>query len=158
SLMLQYDGFNREGIPGYGFFVSTDDLTYKADGPELIWNLQWRHVFGVKTFLEAKYVGWTSYDSFDPKVEAPGHFHLATGTPSVSAGDFSRSDKDRNQVGVTPSRHADDFLGAHDFKFGVEIGRGSERDRDYLVDDIFYYDYAGVPYQAYSFSYDVRFL
>ena len=157
SLMLQYDDFNLDGVPVYALFRSTDELTSTENGPEFVWNLQWRHVFGAKTFLEAKYVGWTSYDSFEPKVKKPGHYDGATGAYSVSAGQFFRQDLDRNQIGVTLSRHADDFLGTHDFKFGLEIGRGSQRDRFHYVDDIFYYDYGGAPYQAYGYTYDIRY-
>src|SRR4029077_14816793 len=119
----QYDDFNLDGLPAYALFRSTDDLTSTENGPEFVWNLQWRHVFGANTFLEARYVGWTSHDSFEPKVKKPGHYDRATGAYSVSAGQFSRQDLDRNQIGLTLSRHADDFLGVHDFKFGLEIGR-----------------------------------
>lgn len=151
--MLQYDQYNVTGLTTVPGLLATDELTGKTTSPELIWNLQWRHLFGSKALLEAKYVGWTSYEAFDPKVHAPRHADV-TGTYSVSAGQTTRSDRARHQANVSLSRFAEAF-GHHDLKFGLELERDLARDRLGYIDNISYYDNNGAPYLAFSYGYDV---
>src|SRR5262249_24088296 len=60
----------------------------------------------------------------------------------------------RHQLSATLSHHAEGF-GRHDFKFGVEIERGRNRGDFALNRGIYYLDYDGRPFRAYSYSYDV---
>jgi len=54
------------------------------------------------------------------------------------------------------SHYAEGF-GHHDLKFGVEIERSKTRDRDnYLINGVYYYDYGGAPYGAYTYGYDYQ--
>jgi hypothetical protein len=152
---LQLDDYNIRGRCDLDSeFLCRDELTDNEDAPEVVWNLQWRHLFGTKTFLEAKLLGWWGYYYLDPVNNLPGHLDGETGAYSVSWGKYSYSDRARNQVNASLSHYAEGF-GKHDMKFGVEIERSKGRDRFGYTDNVFYYDYGGQPYQAYSYSYDI---
>jgi TonB dependent receptor-like, beta-barrel len=152
--MGQFDDYSIKGRCDYTSDLQcTDATTDNEDAPEWVWNTQWRHLFSSKTFLEAKYVGWTGYYYLDPEVNAPGHLD-ADGTYSVSYGTYGYYDRARHQLNATISHYAEGF-GKHDLKFGVEIERSKARNRYGYTDNVFYYDYYGAPYLAYSYSYDV---
>jgi outer membrane receptor protein involved in Fe transport len=112
-------------------------------------------VFGTRTLLEAKYTGWTGVVEDRPRLAQPLRQDRATGGYSGGSGFTLTASRSRHQANVSLSHHADDFLGAHDFKFGVEVERGFSRNDLDLVGGFSYLDYAGQPYLAYSFSQDV---
>jgi hypothetical protein len=155
---LQYDAYNITGRSCFfcvgGAAVTTDDLTVLEDAPEFVWGANWHHVVGSSTAFEVKYTGWNGYFDLDPKVNAPAHYDGATGLNSVSNGAFYRADRSRHQLNASLTHYADAF-GRHDLKFGVEIERSKVHSRYGLVDNITYYDYAGQPYLAYSYGYDI---
>jgi hypothetical protein len=135
--------------------LCNNDTTDNEDAPEWLWNTQWRHLFSSKTFLETKYVGWWGYYNLDSTVpNASGHSD-ADGSFSVSWGNFSYYDRSRHQLNATLSHYAEGF-GKHDLKFGVEIERSKVRNRLGYNNGLFYYDYYGAPYLAYSYSYDIE--
>jgi hypothetical protein len=153
--MFQYD---RD--QSYDAFLVADpspsqDLAVDFLFSEVIWNAQWRHVFDRRTFLEARYLGYSSTDEQTPKVLASGRRDGVTGLHSVSDGHLYRHEARRQQVNFSLSRFADSFLGKHDFKFGLEVERGQAQDFYGYVGGLFYYDYASAPYLAYSYSYDI---
>ncbi|HSD27468.1 MAG TPA: TonB-dependent receptor [Vicinamibacteria bacterium] len=153
---VQFDDYNIRGRCDLDSdFLCRDELTDNEDAPEWVWNLQWRHLFGTKTFLEAKLLGWWGYYYLDPVNNLPGHLDGATGAYSVSYGKHYYADRSRNQVNASLSHYAEGF-GKHDLKFGVEIERSKVRSRWGYTDNIFYYDYYGEPYYAYSYSYDIE--
>jgi hypothetical protein len=153
---LDFDDYNIRGRCDLSsWFQCSDPVTETEDAPEWVWNFQWRHLFGSKTFLEAKFVGWTGYYYLDPVVNAPGHYDGETGAYSVSYGSYGYYDRNRNQMNVALSHYAEGF-GKHDLKFGVEIERSKARNRYGYIDGLFYYDYGGEPYYAYNYSYDVQ--
>jgi hypothetical protein len=153
---FQFDDYNIRGRCDLDSeFQCSDPLTVNEDAPEFVWNLQWRHLFGTKTFLEAKVLGWFGYYYLDPVNDLPGHLDGATGAYSVSYGKYYYADRDRNQVNASLSHYAEGF-GQHDMKFGLEIERSKVRSRWGYTDNIFYYDYEGQPYYAYSYSYDIE--
>ena len=150
--------YNREDIsgqPGVPAGVATDDLSSAWHKPDWNWYGQWRRVFGTRTLLEAKYTGWTGVVEIQPKRAQPLRYDLATGGYSGGSGSTFTAQRHRHQANASVSHHADDFLGSHDFKFGVEIERGFARNEADLVGGFGYLDYAGQPYLAYSFGYDV---
>jgi hypothetical protein len=153
---FQADDYNITGRPGVPALLATDDITNQEDAPELLWLAQWRHLFGAKTFTEVKYTGWWGYFDLNPDEahRIPGHLDGATGQYSVSQGWYAYYDRGRHQLNATVTHFADAF-GKHDLKFGVEIERSRVRNRYGYFDDIFFYDYDGVPYLAYQYSYDV---
>jgi hypothetical protein len=153
---VQADDHNIIGRAPSGLeFVVRDAITNREDAPEWVWLAQWRHLFGSNTFLEAKYTGYDGYFDLNPEVNAAGHLDGLTGEHTVSQGWFALSDRNRNQANISLSHYAEGF-GRHDLKFGAEIERSGVRNRYGYVDNIFFYDYGGEPYLAYSYGYDVQ--
>lgn len=152
---VQADDYNIIGRAGGPAFVVTDDITNREDAPEWVWLAQWRHLFGSRTFLEIKYTGWDGYFDLNPEHEVPGHLDGATGEYSQSQGWFALYDRHRNQVNAALSHYAEGF-GRHDLKFGAEFERSGVRNRYNYVGGLFFYDYGGAPYLAYSYGYDLK--
>jgi hypothetical protein len=151
--------FGREDISGQSLSVptgvATDDLTSSWHKPDWNWYGQWRRVFGTRTLLECKYAGWTGVVEDRPRLAEPRHYDVVTGGYSGGSGFTLNASRRRHQANVSLSHHADEFVGSHDFKFGVEVERGYARNEVDLVGGFGYLDYAGQPYQAYSYGYDV---
>ena len=108
--MLQFDDYNIRGRCDLSSgFLCNDSLTDNEDAPEWLWNVQWKHLFSSKTFLDAKYVGWWGYYYLYPQVNKPGHLDGATGAYSQSWGTYSYYDRARHQVNASISHYADAF-------------------------------------------------
>lgn len=156
--MVQYDSYNIIGRCGVPAALCADELTNREDAPEWVWALQWRHLFGSKTFAEVKYNGWTGFFDLNPEVNKPGIFDGFSGLYSQSQGWFAYYDRGRNQANASISHFAEGF-GKHDLKFGVEVERSTVRNRFGYVNDIFYYDnsrdYPSRQYVAYDYGYDI---
>jgi len=157
---LQYDGYNIIGRAGVSALLATDALTNREDAPEFVWLGQWRHIFSSQTFAEVKYTGWLGYYDLNPEVNLPGHFDGDSGLYSVSQGWHYYADRNRDQVNASISHYADKF-GKHELKFGAEYEHSKVRNRYGYASNanfpngVYYYDYGGAPYQAYSYGYDV---
>jgi outer membrane receptor protein involved in Fe transport len=155
--MVQFDNYNIIGRCGVPSALCTFDLTNREDAPEWVWALQWKHVFGSKTFAEVKYNGWTGFYDLNPEVALPGVFDGSTGQYSQSQGWYYWADRNRNQVNASITHYAEGF-GRHDLKFGVEIERSKVRSR-YGYGQLSYYDYTAYyptrQYMAYTYSYDL---
>jgi hypothetical protein len=157
---LQYDGYNIIGRAGVSALLATDALTNREDAPEFVWLGQWRHIFSSQTFAEVKYTGWSGYYDLNPEVNLPGHFDGDTGLYSVSQGWHYYADRKRDQVNASVSHYADKF-GKHELKFGAEFEHSKVRNRYGYASNanfpngVYYYDYGGAPYQAYSYGYDL---
>ncbi len=113
------DEFTKPSAAG----EEADDATY--------WGLSYQSLFSDRTFLEARYSGWESdyswlsqtgsteaaYLDYSPPDGGPARYFGGMWWPNLA-------DQSRDQVNVTVSHFADDFLaGDHDFKFGVQVGR-----------------------------------
>jgi outer membrane receptor for ferrienterochelin and colicin len=157
SLALDYDDYNVKGRASFlpGDLLANDQQTVNEDAPEVIWNLQWRHLFNPTTFLEAKYLGWWGYYYLDPINQQPSHFDGATGLYSGGAGFTNYLDRTRDEAHAALTHYAEGW-GHHDLKFGVEIERSTVRDRYSYVPGGYYYDYNGVPQSTYTYSYDLQ--
>jgi hypothetical protein len=151
---MQFDNYNITGRAGYNSLIDTDDITNREDAPEFVWNGQWRHLFGSKTFTEVKYTGWWGFYDLNPEIPDQPYRFDENGQQYGSQGYYYYGDRGRHQLNASVSHYADAF-GHHDLKFGVEVERSKTRDRDgYLPNGVYYYDYGGSPYQAYSYGYD----
>jgi len=151
---VQYDAYNIVGRAGVSSLIANDDLTNQEDAPEYVWMTQYRHLFGSNTFGEVKYTGWWGFYDLNPKNPQSAHadeLGLVTG----SQGWFYYADRTRDQVNGSITHYADKF-GRHELKFGAEFERSTTRDRYGYNNDLYFYDLGGVPYYAYSYSYDLK--
>jgi len=159
SLSFQYDTYNQTGRTSIGSNLDTDSTTKNQDSPEAVWNLQWRHLFGTKTFAEVKYSGWWGYYYTDPAVNVPLSYDATSGAYTGGAQNFYYADRGRNQVNASISHYADAF-GKHDLKFGVEIERSKVHSQYGYGQGIYYYDYTEYypkgQYMAYDYGYDAE--
>jgi hypothetical protein len=159
---IQFDNFNIIGRAGYQALTDSDDITNREDAPEFVWVASWRHLFGQKTFTEVKYTGWWGFFDLNPEtlydddpVTQPGRID-ENGARYGSQGYAYFADRGRHQANVSLSHYAEAF-GHHDLKFGVEVERSRTRDRNqYLPNGVYYYDYGGAPYLAYTYNYDFQ--
>jgi hypothetical protein len=158
SANFQWDYYNVTGRTAWPAALSTDELTQQQDSPEAIWGVQWRHLFGTRTFTEVKYTGWWGYFYLDPIDPTPVSFDGSTGQYSGGAGWLGYYDRKRHQLNASISHYAEAF-GKHDLKFGVEIERSTVRNRLSYNGDIYYYDYTAYypkgEYYAFSYAYDL---
>lgn len=158
TLLLEYDRYNQTGR---GSTLAEQDASVEQDSPEVVWNLQWRHLFGSKTFGEIKYTGWTGFFDLNPQFNrtSSGHFDATSNAYTVSSGYTAYYDRGRNQLNAAVSHFADAF-GKHDLKFGLEIERSRVRNRLSYTNNLFYYDYTAYypvgQYYAYNYGYDLN--
>ncbi len=153
---FQKDNYNVTGRTAFiPSSVASDSQTVNQDSPETIWNFQYRRIFGSRSFLEAKFTGYTGYYYLDPVDPTPAHYDAETGDYSGGAGYKYYADRDRNQLNIALSTYAD-AAGKHSFKFGLEIERSTTKSKFDYMDGIYYYDLAGAPYLAYGYAYDVE--
>jgi outer membrane receptor protein involved in Fe transport len=168
---LEFDDYSIKGRPGFSSDIDTDAQTVSEDAPEVIWNVQWRHLFGSKTFLEAKYLGWWGYYYTDPVTPGSRFYNVTTngydtqpaGTPFAgqpsSSGEYYYADRGRNEAHASLSHYAEAF-GRHDMKFGVQIERSKVRSRYGYPTGVNYYDstayYPVGQYYAYTYGYDFQ--
>ena len=160
---FQWDNYNQTGrCPGsVGNALCTDvppdNLTTKQDSPEAVWGVQWRHLFGTRTFAEVKYSGWWGYYYLDPALNEPAHTDASTGTWSGGAPYHYYADRMRHQINASVSHYAEAF-GKHDLKFGLEIERSKVHNRFGYTGGGYYYDltesYPRGQYLLYDYSYD----
>ena len=155
NLTLQADDYNIKGRCDVAAYLCADNLLDDEDAPEYVWIGSWRHVFSSKTLAEVKYTGWWGYFDLNSVVNKPGRSDGETGTRTVSWGQFSYSDRTRNQANAAITHFADGY-GKHELKFGVEVERSTARDRYGYINDVYYYDYGGKPYYAYNYGYDIN--
>ena len=151
---LQYDAYNIVGRAGVSSLIANDDLTNQEDAPEYVWMTQYRHLFNSSTFAEVKYTGWWGFYDLNPKHTVSAH-RDETGLVHDSQGWFYYGDRTRDQVNASLTHYADKF-GRHELKFGAEFEHSTTRDRYGFNNGLYFYDYAGVPYYAYSYSYDLK--
>jgi hypothetical protein len=157
STTLQYDVYSIRGRNGFPGASSTFAESVNEDSPEIVFALNYRHLFGPKTFLEVKYSGYNGYFDLNPEVNVASHYDGETGAYSGGGGYTGYYDRTRNQVNASLSHYAEGF-GRHDLKFGVEIERSKLRNQFHLAPNppgVYYYDYGG-PYRAYSYGYDIQ--
>lgn len=152
---FQFDNYNvtgRAGKPPVN--VVKDNQTVDQDSPEAVWNAQYRKLFGTNAFFEAKYTGYWGYYYLDPIDPTPTRLDVGTGEYFGGAGSYYYADRGRNQVNASFTSYAQKY-GTHNLKFGVEIERSKSRSRYGYSQDIYFVDYYGQPYYAYSYSYDI---
>ena len=153
---LQYDAYNIIGrVPSSIALQATDALTNREDAPEYVWMTQYRHLFNSNTFAEVKYTGWWGFYDLNPENNVSKHTDGDTGLVTGSQGWYYYADRTRDQINGSLTHYADKF-GRHELKFGAEFEHSTTRDRYGYVNNLYFVDYGGVPYYAYSYSYDLK--
>lgn len=158
---FQWDYYNQTGRCTVSAALCTDqapdNLTVNQDSPEAVWGIQWRHLFGTRTFAEVKYSGWWGYYYLDPALNSPASYDGTQSTWSGGGLYHGYYDRVRNQVNASISHYADAF-GKHDLKFGLEVERSSVRNQFGYTGGLYYYDYTEYypkgQYLVYDYAYD----
>jgi hypothetical protein len=152
ALSLQWD---RRRELNNGQPTDTDAISSDSNRPEWIWGLQWRRTLGTQSFLDARYLGWTTTARQTPQAYVPAHLDVATGEKTGSWGVWSQTNQARHQVSLSLTHYAEAY-GRHELKFGVEIERGKVRDQFGGAGQppVYYIDYGGLPYFAYEYGFD----
>jgi len=157
SFSFQWDYYNVTGRASIGGNLDRDENTVNQDSPEAVWGVQWRHLFGTRTFAEVKYSGWWGYYYLDPKILTPISYDGTSGEYTGGGWFYYYADRGRHQVNASVSHYAEAF-GKHDLKFGVEIERSKVRSQYGYNQGIYYYDYTDYypkgQYLAYDYGYD----
>jgi hypothetical protein len=158
-----YNGKNRDGSA-----TVTPDATVKQKSPESVANFSLTHIINPNSFFDIKGAYFWGYYYLDPKTGKNTHTHLELSTNRwlYNSGYFLYCDRSRLQVNATFTHYAEDFIqGNHDFKFGVEVERSTDRNRYGYTgtgqDSLFgntglpftqFQDYYGEPYLAYQYE------
>jgi len=148
---LEYDRYWRDylgGGPRRAIEVTTDRKRYTV-----VWNLSWLHIFSDKTFLEAKYSGWAFESHSTPKGgDLPGHIDQVTKWQTVNTTGYLEQIVHVNNANLAVSHHADNFLGSHDFKFGLELRISDADEYVPIPGGRYYLDYNGQSFYMYAFE------
>ncbi len=129
-----------------------------VNGRAFSWNATWLSLLSQQTFIEARFGGYDStLNVLAKNGDIPAHFDLGTNLLSVNFPDTAHLGRRHTQANVSLSHYANDFLGRHEFKFGVEFERSRSNDFDHYNGNLLYYDYYGAPYQRKLWSGDTDF-
>lgn len=121
------------------------------------WNIHYTWLMSNSAFFEFKYSGYSSPNDYMPAfggdINQPIHYDLATGVTSGGLWWPWEYIVTLNKVNATVSYFAEDFLaGDHDFKFGVQLSRGTSEAWGGFGGGKAYYDYYGEPYLMYEYN------
>lgn len=152
-------GFDRE----YGYYPGTVDAwnlpeTIPAETDlNYAWNAHYTWLASDSVFFELKYSGYSSPNDYMPAfggdVNEPIHYDLATGVTSSGLWWPWEYIVTLNKANATVSYFAEDFLaGDHDFKFGVQLSRGTSEAWGGFGGGKAYYDWYGEPYLMYEYN------
>lgn len=150
-------GFDRE----YGYYPGSPD---PWNLPETIpaetdlsysWNAHYTWLISNNIFFELKYSGYYSPNDYMPAfggdITKPIHYDLATGVTSGGLWWPWEYIVSLHKLNATVSYFAEDFLaGDHDFKFGVQLSRGTSEAWGGYGGGKAYFDYYGEPYLLYE--------
>jgi len=164
-MFKEYDDFRRDHA-GLGPLRPEEATSYEYS-PMHLYNVSALHTFSDTTIMEMK-IGttttnaeWGGYAGGYPGKDISGHYDAYTGMHSVNDASYGHSVGNRFQANSSLSHHASDFIkGSHDFKFGVEYEKLSDRSESeynggfYYVHNVYnFYDYKFHDY-AYEYSMD----
>jgi hypothetical protein len=123
--------------------------------PSYSWNVHYTLLASSNTLFELKYSGYASKDDYLPAfggdLNDPYHYDLATGVSSQGLAFAWKYKTSLHKLKATVSHFTEDFLaGDHDFKFGVEFGRGADQSIGGYGGGKAYMDFNGQPYLLYA--------
>jgi TonB dependent receptor/Carboxypeptidase regulatory-like domain len=128
------------------------EATVKENAPEFVWNVSDRTVLSENTIFSIAEAGYNGFYYLDPQngFNIPGHIDGDTGLASQNSVYFYKANRTRNQLNTTLSHYASNFMGDHDFKFGMEVERATVQNRYGYTTGVWFYD---VPSAGYSLAY-----
>jgi hypothetical protein len=150
------------GYPDPANEFATPSASAGEIGDTTAWGFSWESILSNRTYLEARYSGWSSNDDYLSQTgsQEPAFIDWTPaggGPPTYSGGVWWpwQYDTSTDQVSLTVSHFADDFLkGDHDFKFGVSANDGEaitlispSATGDYYYHYLYEYDYYGYIYE-----------
>lgn len=151
--------FDRE----YGYYPGTvDDWNLSETIPaetdiSYAWNFHYTWLASNSAFFEFKYSGYYSPNdympAYDGDINQPVHYDGATSVTSNGMWWPWEYIVTLNKVNATVSYFAEDFLaGDHDFKFGVQLSKGTSEAWGGYGGGKYYYDWYGEPYLMYEYN------
>ena len=125
-------GYNEWGFPQAPSPFWEPSARSGEIGKDKIWGFNYQSIFSDRTYLEARYAGWSSIDDNFSQTGSTDPAYIdwtpEGGGPSTYAGGVYwpwTYDTSSDQFNAVVSHFADDFLkGDHDFKFGVGYAEG----------------------------------
>jgi hypothetical protein len=155
--------FNDWGYPDPTSLYTTPSASAGEIGDDTMWGLSFQSIFSDRTFMEARYTGWTSNDDYLSQTGStePAYIDYAPpgGGPALYYGGVYwpwTYDTSLDQVSVAITTFADDWVaGDHDFKFGIQAGFGDSLAKNSpSATGTYYTHYAYVePYYYYGYLY-----
>lgn len=144
----QWDDYFLDGQAADSFTLP--EATGIAKAPESFWNTSWVSLFSPNTYLDVRYSGYDSdYDILPRNGETPQHGDAVTGLLTDNYWRNYLTDRTRQQLNASLSHYARDFMGSHDFKFGIEYEHSNANRSETYTGGVYYYDYGGQPYYRY---------
>lgn len=126
--------------------------------PVYSWNVYYTYLINKSAFLEFKYSGYRNPGSYMPVEEYGGdlyqsvHYDAVTNITSNGLWWPWEYFANRHTANITFSYFAEDFLGGnHDFKIGVQYGRGSTETKNGFGGGKLYIDWDGEPFIMYEY-------
>jgi len=154
-------GYNDWGYPAPASEFVSPSASAGEVGDDTIWGLNYSSILSDRTFVDARYAGWSSNDdnlsqtgSTEP---AFIDFSPPGGGPPVYTGGVWYPwtyDTSTDQFSASVSHFADDFMGGdHDFKFGVQASQGEAITLLAVSATGTYYYHYDYEYYGYDYSY-----
>ncbi|MGE3844211.1 MAG: hypothetical protein AB7I50_21780, partial [Vicinamibacterales bacterium] len=153
---LQFDRYDITGLPGFPQTSSTNAQTLDQASPEWSGSMNYQRVLGSETLLDVRFAGFTGRFALDPIDDSPVRLDAFSGGATGGGGYRADNQRRRGQLNASLSRV---FRGGgvHELKTGVEWERSALRNQQRFSDHIYYLDFAGAPYLAFSGSeYDIE--
>lgn len=159
-------GYDDWGYPPAASSFIEPSANAGETGDDMSWGINFQTIFSDRTFLEARYTGFTVNDDFLSETGSTETAYVdyspPGGGPALYFGGLLYPwtyDTTLDQVVVTVTHFADDWLaGDHDFKFGVQASKGTAHTKiatsatgSYIYHYTYNYEYDGTiyPYEYY---------
>ena len=109
---------------------------------ESSWNTTWISLLTTATTLEGRFGGyWAKCDALPRNADVASHVNRDTGVLSGNALYTNKIRRFRQQGNFALTHSAEEFLGSHEFKFGVQFQNSSVRQEDSINGGFIYYSY-----------------
>jgi len=155
-------GFVNWGYPPASSEYTTKSAQAGEKGDDTSWGINFQSIFSDRTFLEARYTGFSVNDDFLSETGSSEAAYIdyapPDGGPALYFGGLHwpwTYDTTLDQASVAITHFADDWLaGDHDFKFGVQASNGTATT---LVQSsatgAYYTNYGTYEYYGYEYPY-----